>query len=188
MNEVTGQYVRVFNHAVFAELRDVAALPGESRFCRIWPRRGRAPRGICFRSGANPWPQGNQREARLAKLGAVSHLGIQSDGQFQSIMANQKKKVKAAAVDSGLDKVTDYRLPRGYPHESPQVHHSVQGSTARLYANNECPSFRAQPINGLAVNIEDRLGDAVRCPILVDGPLASRITNVVVEYGVAPDR
>ena len=42
-------------------------------------------------------------------------------------MANNKKKAKAAAADSGLDKVTDYRFPEATRKNNPPAKIAAEG-------------------------------------------------------------
>src|ERR1035441_5421819 len=80
-------------------------------------------------------------------------------------MANNKKKAKAAAADSGLDKVTDYRFPEATRKNNPPAKIAAEGyvplipKAEYLYSPRRPPELRCDP-TGSADQLPELLATA----------------------------
>src|ERR1017187_9514747 len=80
-------------------------------------------------------------------------------------MANNKKKAKAAAADSGLDKVTDYRFPEATRKNNPPAKIAAEGyvplipKAEYLYSPRRPPELRFDP-TGSADQLPELLATA----------------------------
>jgi hypothetical protein len=82
-------------------------------------------------------------------------------------MANNKKKSKAAAADSSLDKVTDYRFPKATRKNNPPANIAAEGHVPLVPKAEYTFSPRRQLLaslldNGRTFVVFDNLHDALK--------------------------